>query len=146
MHKRDSGSLDAAFELTKVKLLHVFKNFKTLYKLLYVFKTIGKKVIDSPKRKGASSRLRKDNAAGTFGDTTLCPNCWTVSGTLSQSILYNRAVSQELQDAILKGRVDSRTRSNVIYLQTRMQSFNFFFGIQLRVLVLRHRDNSSSTL
>ena len=69
-----------------------------------------------------------------------------VSGTLPQSILDNRAVSQELRDAILKGRVDSRARSNVVYVQTRMQSFNFFFGIQLGVLVLRHRDNLSSTL
>ena len=57
---------------------------------------------------------------------------------LSQSILDNRAVSQELRDAVLKGRVDSRARSQVIDVQTQMQSFNFFFGIQLGVLVLRH--------
>ena len=54
-----------------------------------------------------------------------------------------RVVSQELGDAILKGREDSRARNNVI---EKFQSFNFFFGIKLRVLVLRHRDNSSSTL
>ena len=36
-----------------------------------------------------SSRLRKDNAAGNFGNIILCPNCWTVRGTLSQSILDN---------------------------------------------------------
>ena len=60
-------------------------------------------------------------------------------GALSQSILDNRAVSQELRDAVLKGRVDSRARSQVIYnLKTQMQSFNFFFGIQLGVLALRH--------
>ena len=59
-------------------------------------------------------------------------------GALSQSILDNRAASQELRDAVLKGRVDSRARSQVIDVQTQMQSFNFFFGIQLGVLVLRH--------
>ena len=58
-------------------------------------------------------------------------------GALSQSILDNRAVSQELRDAVLKGRVDSRARSQVIDVQTQMQSFNFFFGMQLGVLVLR---------
>ena len=87
---------------------------------------------------GASSRLRKDNAAGNFGDTILWPNCWTVREALSQSILDNWAVSQELWDAVLKGIVDSRALSEVIDVQTQMQSFNFFFEIQLGVLVLRH--------
>ena len=106
--------------------------------MLYVFKIIGKKLKYSPKREGVSSRLMKDNAAGNFGDTLLWPSCWTVRGALSQSILDNWAVSQELRDAVLKGRVDSRARSQVIDVQTQMQSFNFFFGIQLGVLVLRH--------
>ena len=114
--------------------------------MLYVFKIIGKKLRYSPKSEGASSRLRKGNAAVNFGDTVLWPNCWTVRGALSQSILDNWAVSQELRDAVLKGRVDSRARSQVIDVQTQMQNFNFFFGIQLGVLVLRHTDNSSSTL
>ena len=107
--------------------------------MLYVFKIIGKNIKYSPKREGASSRLWKDNAAGNFGDTILWPNCWTVRGVLSQSILNNISVSQELFDAVLKGRVDSRARSQVLDIQTQMQIFNFFFfGIQLGVLVLRH--------
>ena len=36
------------------------------------------------------------------------------------------------------GRVYLRARSQVTDVQTRMQSFNFFFGLQLGVLVLRH--------
>ena len=119
------GSFDAAFELTKVIKCSVFK-------------IIGKKMKYSPKRKGAFSRLRKDNAAGKFGDKILWPNCWTVRGALPQSILDNWTVSQELRDAVLKGRVDSRARSQVIDVQMQMQSFNFFFGIQLGVVVLRH--------
>ena len=106
--------------------------------MLYVFKIIGKKIKYSPKREGASSTLRKDNTTGNFGDTILWLNCWTVRGALSQSILDNWTVSQELQDAVLKGRVDSRARSQVIDVQTQMQSFNFFFGMQLGVLVLTH--------
>ena len=105
--------------------------------MFYVFRIIRKK-IKNPKMEGASSRLRKDNAAGNFGDTILWPNCCTVRGALSQSILDNWAVSQELWDAVLNGRVDSRAQSQVIDVQTQMQSFNFFFGIQLGVLVLRH--------
>ena len=49
-------------------------------------------------------------------------------------------------DGILKGRLDSRVRGQVKGVQTQMQSFNFFLEIQLGVLVLRHRDNSSSIL
>ena len=88
----------------------------------------------------------KDNIAENFGDTILCPNCWTVTGALSQNVLDNWAVSQELWDAILKRRVVLRARSQVIDVQSQMQSFNFFIGIQLEVLVLSHTDNSSSTL
>ena len=79
--------------------------------MLYVFKIIGKKSNTLQKRERASSRLRKDNTTGTFGNTITCPNCWNVRGALSQSISDNWAVSQELWDAILKGRVDSSTRN-----------------------------------
>ena len=85
----------------------------------------------------------KDNVTGNSGDTISCPNCWTVRGALPGSILYNWAVSQELREAILKKRLDSRAWSQAIAVQTQMQSFNFFFGMQLRVLVLRHTGNSS---
>ena len=111
--------------------------------MLYVSKIIGKKIKYSPKREGASSRrnlltMLKDNAAGNFGDTKLWQNCWTVRGALSQSILDNYAVSQELRDAVLKGRVNLRAVFQVIDVQRQKQSFNFFFGLQLGVLVLRH--------
>ena len=56
------SSLDAAFELTKVIKYSVF--FKSYDKIKY-----------SPKREGASSRLRKGNVAGNSGDTISCPNC-----------------------------------------------------------------------
>ena len=65
---------------------------------------------------------------------------------MSQNVLDNWAVSQELCDAILKRRVVLRARSQVIDVQLQMQSFNFFIGIQLEVLVLSHTDNPSSTL
>ena len=42
--------------------------------------------------------------------------------------------------------VGSEVRSRVVGIPTQMQSFDFFFGIQLGVLVLRYADNLSSTL
>ena len=32
-------------------------------------------------------------STGNFGDTILCPNCWTVRGASSQSILDNSCLS-----------------------------------------------------
>ena len=89
----------------------------------------------SSKRDGASCRLRKDNIKRNFGDTILCLNCGTTIGASSQKILDNRAVSQQLRNTILKGRVDSKPLGQVLGVQ--MESFNFFFGIQLIALVLR---------
>ena len=42
---------------------------------------------------------------------------------------------------MLKERVDSKVRGQVMDVRTQMQSFNVFFGIQLGVLVLRHTDH-----
>ena len=41
--------------------------------------------------------------------------------------------SYELWDRILEGKVDSEIQGQVIGAQTKMQIFNFFFRIQLRV-------------
>ena len=49
-------------------------------------------------------------------------------------------------DGTLKERVDSIVRGQVIGVQTEIQSFNFFFGIQLGILVLRYTGNSFSAL
>ena len=49
-------------------------------------------------------------------------------------------------DGTLKERVDSIVRGQVIGVQTEIQSFNFFFGIQVGILVLRYTGDSSSAL
>ena len=99
----------------------------------------------SLKSQEASNRLKEDTAPGNSVDRALCSNRWTVRGTLLQSILDNWAVFQELWDDILEGKVDSEIRGQVIRVQTQKQSFNFFFWIQLGV-VLMHTDNLSSSL
>ena len=98
----------------------------------------------SPKRERAFNRLREETAPGNSVYRTLCPTCWTVRAVSLQSILGNWNVFQEICDEILEGRVDPEVRGRGV--QTQMQSFNFFSGIQLGVLVLRHTDNLSSTL
>ena len=75
-----------------------------------------------------------------------CPTCSTFRALSLQSILDNWAVFQELRDEILEGRVDPEVRSRFVGVQIQIQRFDFFFGIQLRILVLRHTGNLSSAL
>ena len=49
-------------------------------------------------------------------------------------------------NAILTRTLDSWAQGQVVRYQMQMRSFNLFFGIQLEILVLRHTDNSYSTL
>ena len=53
-------------------------------------------------KKGAFNRLTEDIAPGNSGDRALCLNCWTVRGTLLQSILHISAAFQELWDDTLE--------------------------------------------
>ena len=99
-------TLDAAFELNKV-------------------------IKYSPKRERAFNRLREETPPGNSGYATLYPTRWTVRVVSLQSILDNWDVFQELWDEILEERVDPEVRVRVVGVQTQMQSFNFFFGMQL---------------
>ena len=51
------------------------KTIKTIRGSLYAAFELTKVIKCSPKRERAFSRLRKDNVAGNFGGTILCPNC-----------------------------------------------------------------------
>ena len=89
--------------------------------------------------------MREDTAPGNSGDRALCSNRWTVRGTLLQTISDNWAVFQELRNDILEEKEDSEILGQVIHVQTQKQSFNFFFWIQLGV-VLIHTDHLTPTL
>ena len=65
---------------------------------------------------------------------------------LNCSWIFISKIAGHSEDAILTGKVDSRARGQVLKCQMQMKSFNLFFGLQLGILVLRHTDNSSSTL
>ena len=106
-----------------------------------------KKLIEySPKREITFNRLSEETAPKNSGYRTLCPTCSTFRALSLQGILDNWAVFQELRDEILEGRVDPEVRSRFVGVQIQIQRFDFFFGIQLRILVLRHTDNLSSAL
>ena len=41
---------------------------------------------------------------------------------------------------------DSDMKAGIIGVQTKIQTFSFFFGLQLAIVVLSHSDNLSSSL
>ena len=91
--------------------------------------------------------MQDDTAPGKSCGRTLCSNRWAVRRTLLlQSKLENWVLFQELCDGILDRKVDSEIRGQVIGIQTQIQSFDSFSGIQLGVLVLINTDNLSFTL
>ena len=53
---------------------------------------------------------------------------------------------QELWDFVLDDNVDPDIRARVSGVRTQMESFDYFFGISIAELVLRHGDNLSATL
>ena len=114
--------------------------------MLYVFEIIRKKSTTLQKGKELPSGWGKTIQQETLGTQYYAQTVELSEGHRHKVFLDNWAVSQEFRDEILKRRVDLRDRCQVIGVQTQMQSFNFFFGIQVGVLVLRHTDYSSSTL
>ena len=63
-----------------------------------------------------------------------------------KSVEDNYAVLQDLWASVLDGSVDPDVRAKACGVKSQMESFNFFFGICLRQLVLNHADNVSATL
>ena len=105
---------------------------------------VNKLIKYSPKRERAFKRLRKKTAPENPGYRTLCRLVGLSEWYLYKASSITGMSFKELQGEILEGRVDPEGRGPVVGAQT--QCFNFFFGVQLGVLVLRHTDNLSSTL
>ena len=98
----------------------------------------------SLKRQEASNRLREDIAPGNSGDKALRSNCWTYRGTLLQSILDNWAVSQELWDDILEGKVDSYLlkRKSKVLISFFEYNWELFWCIQTTYVLLYNTHTS----
>ena len=53
---------------------------------------------------------------------------------------------KRIMEVVLKEYKDTETKTHIIGVQTRMNKFNYFFGVKLAILLLRHSDNLSKTL
>ena len=63
-----------------------------------------------------------------------------------KSILDNWVALQQVWDESLDGNLEPENKSRIIGLKSQMTTFDYFYGVTILQLVLRHSDNLSKTL
>ena len=107
---------------------------------------ISKLIKYSPKRDAMFHKLKEDMQPELPGIKVFCPTRWTVRAESLRSILDNYMVLLELWDLVDEETKDSEIRARVGGVASQMKKFEFFFGITIAEILLRHTDNLSRTL
>ena len=76
----------------------------------------------------------------------LCPTRWTVRAASLSAILKNYGTLMKLCGWAQDNVSDSDMKARIIGVQTKLQTFSFFYGRKLAILVLSHSDSLSSSL
>ena len=95
----------------------------------------------SPQRQSSFMTLKAELAPGTPGVRSLCPTRWTVRGQALQSILDNYDVLTDLWLDSLSVVEGTEMKAGIHGVVSQMKHFDFFFGVFLSELILRHRHN-----
>ena len=77
---------------------------------------------------------------------SFCPTRWTVRGKTLDSILKNYSSLQNLWEWALENCTDTDMKARIRGVDKHMEEFDFYFGVALGELLLRHSDNLSATL
>lgn len=90
--------------------------------------------------------IKAEVSPDSLGFRVLCPTWWTVRNETFRSVLDNYNALMELWEDILSNRVDSETRARINGVSSQMSHFEFFLGVHLLLVILRHTDHLSKTL
>ena len=107
---------------------------------------ITKLVKYSPRREGLFDKLKSEMAPEGAGIRVLCPTRWTVRADSMNSIIRNYAVLQELWERSAELVRDTETIARIRGVSAQMHSFDYFCGLLLGEMLLRHCDNLSKAL
>ena len=107
---------------------------------------ITKLVKKSPRRDAIFKRLKEEMAVDSLGIRVLCPTRWTVRAEALKSVLDNFDVLLRLWDESLEIVKDTEMKARIQGVSAQMKKFDFFFGVSLGYLIMRHTDNLSRTL
>ena len=105
--------------------------------------------IFSPKRENLLGEIKENlegpesEAKGILG---LCPTRWTVRARCFQRILDNYAALLQEWTISLDEKFQSDIRGRIIRCQAQMNTFDFFFGLNLGQRLFSRTDNLSRTL
>lgn len=122
------------------------KECKIIKDAMDVTHEITKLINFSPKRDAIFEKQKEQLSPDCPGFRVLCPTRWTVRANSLQSILDNYSALQNTWEITLEGRLDTEMKSRVLGVKAQMETFDYFYGIHLGKLVLKHADNLSKTL
>ena len=104
---------------------------------------VTKLVKKSPARDVIFCQLKDDLCSDCPGIRVLCPTRWRVRAEALQSILDNYMVLHDLWAESVKRVHNTERKARVQGVAAQMMKFDFFFGMSLGQLILRHSDNLS---
>ncbi|KAK2550816.1 Zinc finger MYM-type protein 1 [Acropora cervicornis] len=124
------------------------KNCKLLLNTMDTAKEIVALIKFSPKRErllgDIKENLDEEHAAGCI--ITLCPTRWTVRASCFQRIIDNYSALLQEWIVCLDQKLQADVRGTVIGVEAQMNTFDFFFGLNLGERLCSHTDNLSKSL
>ena len=102
----------------------------------------------SPAREAIFKKLKAemDTDSPNAGIRVLCPTRWTVRAASLKSILDNFDVLLKVWENSLEHVKDTEMKARIQGVATQTMKFDYFFGISLGLLILRHTDNLSKAM
>ena len=113
---------------------------------LEMAREICKLIKKSPKRNTKLDEIRKANKKDSKGIHAFCPTRWTVCGEPIQSILSNYEELMDLWEWSLSNIKDTEMKARIRGVQAVMPTFDFLFGCELGIIILKQTDNLSRAL
>ena len=111
---------------------------------------IVKVIKNSPKKEAIFKRKQIEDEVNSdipqIGIRKMCPTRWTVRADALDSILQNYDTIMESLEDYISEEKDSGKKAKLMGILSCMEKFDFFFGLHLGNLLLRHSDNLSRTL
>lgn len=103
------------------------KNNAILRDALDTVEEMTKLIKKSPKREVIFKKFKNDLSADSPGIHLLCPTRWTVGASIAENYVTLRNTWYEAKDQSR----DSEMRTRIGGVAKQMDSFNFFFGVEL---------------
>ena len=100
----------------------------------------------SPRREHLFREIKDQLAPDCPGVRVLCPTRWTVRADSLKSIVTNYTAFDELWDSASTLVRDTEMIARIRGVAAQMKVFDFFYGLVLGELLLRHSDNLSRAL